>query len=124
MGLAPASDLFDARTGTGCGEDLSVAAVDVAGLGDEGLSSRLSLIGRAESRLAAMKSQVLAEVERRHDATAAQRVARDELQSSAREAKRDVESAVRLSELSATSEALESGEIPQRPCSAYRSCFW
>ncbi len=113
MGSASASDLFEARTGTGCGEDLFVAAVDVAGLGDEGLSSRLGVIGRAESRLAAMKSQVLAEVERRHDATAAQRIAREELQSSAREAKRDVESATRLSGLSATSAALESGEIPQ-----------
>ncbi|MDE0065584.1 MAG: DUF222 domain-containing protein [Acidimicrobiaceae bacterium] len=113
MKLLSASDSFNTQTGAGCGEDLFVAAVDVAGLGDEGLSSRLGVIGRAESRLAAMKSQVLAEVERRHDATAAQRVARDELQSSAREAKRDVESAVRLSELSATSEALESGEIPQ-----------
>ena len=105
--------VFDTQTGTGCGEDVFVAAVDVVGLGDEGLSSRLGVIGRAESRLAAMKSQVLAEVERRHDTTAAQRVARHELQSSKREAKRDVESAVRLSELSATSQALESGEIPQ-----------
>ena len=113
MKLVSASDSFNTRPGTACGEDVFVAAVDVVGLGDEGLLSRLGVIGRAESRLAAMKSQVLAEVERRHDTFAAQRVARDELQSSAREAKRDVESAVRLSELSATSAALGSGEIPQ-----------
>ena len=43
----------------------------------------------------------------------AQRVVRDELQASKREAKRDVESAARLAELPATSEALASGEIPQ-----------
>ena len=43
----------------------------------------------------------------------AQRVVRDELQASKREAKRDVESAARLAELPATSEPLASGEIPQ-----------
>ena len=43
----------------------------------------------------------------------AQRVVRDELQASKREAKRDVESAARLAELPVTSEALASGEIPQ-----------
>ena len=56
---------------------------------------------------------MLAEVGRRHSKAVAQRIARDELQSSKREAKRDVESAVQLAQLPATSEALESGEIPQ-----------
>ncbi len=114
MELASASD----HSGSACGDSITageavfVPAVDVVGLGDEGLSSRLGVIGRAESRLAAMKSQVLAEVGRRHDAKVAQRLVRDELQSSVREAKRDVESAVQLAELPATSEALESGQIP------------
>ena len=117
MELASALDLFDSDTDAVRdvvgSEAVFVEAVDVLGLCDERLSSRLGVIGRAESRLAAMKSAVLAEVGRRHDTAVAQRVARDELQSSRREAKHDVESAVRLSELPATTEALESGEIPQ-----------
>ena len=125
MEFAPASDLFGASPDTAVGtagaegvggsdkDAVHVPPVDEAGLSDEGLSSRLGVIGRAESRLAAMKSRALAEVGRRHSTAVAQRVARDELQSSWREAKRDVESAQQLGELPATSEALESGEIPQ-----------
>ncbi|MDE0066369.1 MAG: DUF222 domain-containing protein [Acidimicrobiaceae bacterium] len=93
--------------------DLVVPVVDVATLTNAGLSSRLREIGRGESRLAAMKSQVLAEVGRRRSAGEAQRLARHELQASAREAKREVETAVKLAELPATSGALESGDIPQ-----------
>ena len=117
MESASSSDLFDSKT---TGDSASVPAgavyvlaVDVEGLRDKGLSLRLSEIGRAESRLAAMKARVLAEVGRRHSNAVAQRLARDELRSSKREAKRDVESAVQLAQLPATSEALESGEIPQ-----------
>ena len=117
MESASSSDLFDSNTtGAPAGVPAGavyVLAVDVEGLRDEGLSLRLSEIGRAESRLAAMKAQVLAEVGRRHSNAVAQRLARDELRSSKREAKRDVESAVQLAQLPATSEALESGEIPQ-----------
>ena len=47
-----------------------VEVVEVAGLCDEGLSLRLKVLGRAESQLAAMKAQVLAEVSRRHSALA------------------------------------------------------
>ncbi len=114
MEFAPVSDLFDTATATGAaaGGVVHVEVVDVAALCDEGLSLRLGVLGRAESRLAAMKAQVLAEVGRRHSTTEAQRIARDELQASKREAKRDVESATRLAELPATSEALASGEIP------------
>ena len=115
MEFAPVSDLLDTATGAGTAAAgaVCVLAVDVEGLRDEGLSLRLGEIGRAESRLAAMKAQVLAEVGRRHSSSVAQRLARDELRSSKREAKRDVESAVQLAQLPATSEALESGEIPQ-----------
>ena len=119
MELAPVSDLLDtaagaatAAGGAGVGGVVHVEVVDVAALCDEGLSLRLGVLGRAESRLAAMKAQVLAEVGRRHSSTDAQRIARDELQASKREAKRDVESATRLAELPVTSEALASGEIP------------
>ena len=116
MELAPVSDLVDTAAGAataGVGGVVHVEVVDVAALCDEGLSLRLGVLGRAESRLAAMKAQVLAEVGRRHSSTDAQRIARDELQASKREAKRDVESATRLAELPVTSEALASGEIPQ-----------
>ena len=135
MEFAPVSDLLDTAAGadtagvgtaagtgtagwtvsgagTAVGGVVHVEVVDVAALCDEGLSLRLGVLGRAESRLAAMKAQVLAEVGRRHSSTDAQRIARDELQASKREAKRDVESATQLAQLPVTSEALECGEIP------------
>ncbi len=115
MELAPVSGLLDTTAGadTAAGGAVHVEAVDEVGLCDEGLRSRLGVLGRAESRLAAMKARVLAEVGRRHSTGDAQRLVRDELHASKREAKRDVETAARLAELPATSEALESGEIPQ-----------
>lgn len=118
MEFTPAPALIGGDNGVGSGEPVAVGKpvhVDVANtaaMSDEGLSSRLGAIGRAESRLAAMKAQVLAEIGRRHDSKVAQRLVRDELRASSREAKRDVESAARLAELPATTEALESGEIP------------
>ena len=114
MEFAPVSDLSDTPVGVGpaAGGVVHVEAVDVAGLSDDGLSLRLGVLGRAESRLAAMKAQVLAEVGRRHSKGDAQRMVRNELQASKREAKRDVETAARLAELPTTSDALESGEIP------------
>ena len=89
-----------------------VGGADVAGLSEEGLRGRLKEIGRAESRLGAMKSQVLAELSRRHNAITAERVAREELQSSKREARNEVETASRLTRLSETSQALGDGAIP------------
>ena len=115
MEFAPVSDLSDTTAGaeTAAAGVVHVETVDVAAMCDEGLSLRLGVLGRAESRLAAMKAQVLAEVGRRHSKADAQRLVRNELKASGRDAKRDVETAVRLAELPATSEALESGEIPQ-----------
>ena len=138
MGLAPASDLFGSETDgspyhgaargadascgvdagrragsvAGCGRAVCVGAVEVAGMSEGSLRARLSVIAGGESRLAAMKSQVLAELNRVVDTLEAQRIATEELGSSKRDAKRDVETAARLEELPATSEALESGEIP------------
>ena len=116
MELAPSSGLLDpTASGVGCGTagSVCVGRVDEFGLSDEALRSRLKLLGRSESRLAAMKSRALAELSRRHSKGDAQRLVRNELQVSKREAKRDVESATRLAELPVTSEALASGEIPQ-----------
>ena len=101
-----------AGSGDGVGGALRVALVDEVGLSDEGLRSRLKVLGRAESTLAAMKSRALAELSRRHNKRDAQRLIRDELQTSKRDAKRDVETATRLAELPATSGALNSGDIP------------
>ncbi|MCQ3814295.1 MAG: hypothetical protein KTU85_07740, partial [Acidimicrobiia bacterium] len=53
----------------GCGTvgSVCVGLVDEVGLSDEGLRSRLKVLGRAESTLAAMKSRALAELSRRHN---------------------------------------------------------
>ncbi len=114
MSFLSGSELLDEATasGGGTGGALRVPSVDEARLSDEGLRLRLGVLGRAESALAAMKARALAELGRRHSKGDAQRLVRDELQASGREAKRDVETAARLSELPATSEALASGEIP------------
>ena len=115
MESVSAPSLLDPAVGAGrCGAvgSVCVGRVDEVGLSDEALRSHLKVLGRAESRLTAMKSRALAELSRRHSRGDAQRLVHDELQASKREAKRDVETAVRLAELPATSEALGSGEIP------------
>ena len=98
--------------GVGCGSAVCVGVVDVAGLSEQGLRAQLQLVGRGESRLAAMKAQILGELGRRTSAIDAQLIAADELLSSKREAKRDVETATRLQQLPDTSNALADGEIP------------
>ena len=114
MESAPAPSLLEPSVRAGCGTagSICVGRVDEVGLSDEGLRSHLKTLGRAESRLTAMKSRALAELSRRHSKGDAQRMVRNELLASKREAKRDVETAARLAELPATSDALESGEIP------------
>lgn len=107
----------DAGAGTtaggGCESSVCVEAVDVSALSDEALRCRIGGIGRAESRLAAFKSEALAEMASRHNPVTAERVAREELQSSKRTARHDVKAAERLARLTAASEALAAGEIPQ-----------
>lgn len=114
MDIGSGLTLLDEGTAAvrGEGEALRVPWVDEAKLSDGGLRSHLAMLSRAESSLAAMKSRALAELSRRFGAGNAQRLAREELKASGREAKRDVETAARLAELPATSEALASGEIP------------
>ncbi len=114
MNSATGSELLGAdaaRVSTSGG--VRVERVDESALSNEGLRLRLGVLGRAESNIAAMKSRALAELSRRSSTAVAQRIARDELRSSNREAKRDVEAAVQFQELPATSEALETGAIPQ-----------
>ncbi|MCY3851327.1 MAG: DUF222 domain-containing protein [Acidimicrobiaceae bacterium] len=100
------------NAGSGCGNAVCVGPVDPSGLTENGLRARLKMLGQGESRLTAMKSQVLAELSRRTSAADAQMIASDELLSSNRQAKRDVETATQLETLPETAEALASGLIP------------
>ncbi len=97
--------------GLGCGNDLCVAFGDIASLSDAGLGVELSLLGRYESRLAARKAKLLAELSRRSSSADAQQVVVGELLISKREAKKEVEAANQLESLPQTTGALESGDI-------------
>ncbi|WP_420625980.1 HNH endonuclease signature motif containing protein [Candidatus Poriferisodalis sp.] len=97
----------------GCaGGGVWVADADVRGLGDEELTARLGVIGRAESSLAAMKAAALSEIARRHDTAAAEHAARAQLAASGRSARSDVKLGLALDSLDVTREGLASGVIP------------
>lgn len=95
-----------------CNNAVCVGRVDVAALSEQSLRERLKLVGRSESRLAAMKSQILAELGRRTTPADARLIAGSDLLASKRQAKRDVQTAVQLEQLPDTAGALASGEIP------------
>ncbi len=77
------------------------------------LRKRLALIKRAEARLAAMKTETLAEYSCRGGEGLARRVALEELQASKQQARREVETAAQLSKVPETLDALGAGEIPE-----------
>ena len=89
-----------------------VDAVDVVALCGEGLRARLGEIARAESRLAAMKTDALGEIARRSGDGAAAWAATDAMAVSGRRARGEVRDAVRLGELEATREGLAAGAVP------------
>ena len=89
-----------------------VDSADTSQLCDAGLRSRLGEIGRAESRLAAMKADVLGELARRRGSAGAEHTAKEALSVSGRAARSDVKAAVALGELDATREGLAGGRIP------------
>ncbi|WP_419931486.1 DUF222 domain-containing protein [Candidatus Poriferisodalis sp.] len=91
---------------------LRVPEVDVAGLCSGSLRERLGEIARAESRLAAMKADVLAEIALRSGDGAAAHTVADEMAVSGRTARNDVKNAVRLRELDATRDGLAAGTVP------------
>ena len=97
--------------GLGCGYPACVAFGDVESLSDAGLTAELSLLGRYESRLAARKAKLLAELAQRSSSGDAQQVVVGELLISKREAKKEVENACQLESLPETSATLESGDI-------------
>ena len=88
-----------------------VEGVDVAGLCDTGLASRLSELGRAESRLAAMKADVLRELARRRGNANTEHAAKEAMSLSGRKARSDVKVAVALGALGTTRDALAAGVI-------------
>ncbi|MCY4272055.1 MAG: DUF222 domain-containing protein, partial [bacterium] len=101
-----------AQAESGCGAAVCVAAIDVAGASSGVLREQVGLIGRAESALAALKAEALAELARRDGSGAAKRAVREVLRSSPSRAHHDVKAAERLAGLAATSEALASGQVP------------
>ncbi|WP_419926020.1 DUF222 domain-containing protein [Candidatus Poriferisocius sp.] len=88
-------------------------AVDVDVLSLSELRERLGLIKRAEARLAAMKTETLAEYSSRGGEGLARRVVLEELQASKQQARREVETASQLSKVPETLDALGAGEIPE-----------
>ncbi|WP_419842327.1 HNH endonuclease [Candidatus Poriferisodalis sp.] len=89
-----------------------VSAADVTQLSDHGLRLRLAEVGRAESRLAAIRAAALSEIARREGAAHAAHAAAEALSVSGRAARRDVAAAVALDELDATRSGLVSGALP------------
>lgn len=90
---------------------LGVLREGLCSLGADRLDERLGLVGRAESAMAAVKSETVSAIaSRRGEAEAAEAV-RDQLRESRGKAKRDVRLAGRLEGLPTTAEALADGAI-------------
>ncbi len=96
----------------GCGATVCVTDVDRSEMGDAELLALLQVARRAESKLAAITAGILVDLKNLIGAEEAQRAVRDVLQSSARQARQDVEVAEKLAELPETYEALADGVIP------------
>ena len=75
------------------------------------LEERLGLVGRCEAALAAVRSETVAEVARRHGEAHAAAAVRDRLRQSRGNAKRDVKLAGQLADLAGTAQALADGDI-------------
>ncbi len=95
-----------------CGQDVFVAAANVAELSDDALDNRADELSRAKLRIEAMWSELLAETSRRHGSETAAQAVRDVFRSSSRQARQDVEVAEKLAELPETQKALADGKIP------------
>ena len=98
--------------GTATTAAVRVDAVDASGLCDASLRARLRELGGAESRLAAMKADVLGELARRGGNADAEHTAKQALSVSGRAARGDVKAAVALGDLDKTREGLASGSLP------------
>lgn len=85
--------------------------VGLRSLGGELLEERLSLIGRCEAGLAAVRSETIAELARRDGEARAAEAVRQRSRQSRGSAKRDVKLAGQLADLTGTSQALADGDI-------------
>ena len=65
----------------GCGNDVCLPFGDIASLSDAGLTSEFALLGRSESRLAARKAKLFAELASRSSSGDAQQIVTGELTS-------------------------------------------
>lgn len=93
---------------------VEVPAVDPAGMSSDMRRAALASVRQAEAQLAGWKIRLVNAERDQHGVGAAETAVREELQTSKREAKRDVETAASLSGLAETWRALEAGEIPQK----------
>ncbi len=89
--------------------DASVAGLRA--LGDAHLEEQLHLVGRCESRLAAVKAEKIAALARRDGEAKAADVMRNDLKHSRGSAKRQVKEAGRLADVPSTAQALAEGAI-------------
>ncbi len=85
--------------------------VGLRSLSGDLLEERLSVLGRCEAGLAAMRSETVAELARRDGEAKAAEAVRDRLRQSRGSAKRDVKLAGQLADLTGTSQALADGDI-------------
>lgn len=91
---------------------LEVPETDPAEMSGAERRAALVSVGRAEACLAGWKTRLVNAERDQHGVEAIERVLREELQSSRREATRDVKSSAQLAALPVTSAGLEAGEIP------------
>ena len=99
------------ETAAHAAELLDALVVTLRSLSGEWLEERLGLVGRCEARLAAVKSETVAELARLVGEAGAAEAVRDRTRNSRGAAKRDVRLAGQLADLPDTSEALADGAI-------------
>ena len=97
-----------------CEVEVAVRVPELGPAEMSGAQRRAALVsvGRAEARLAGWKSRLINAERDEYGEGVAERVLREELQTSGRLAKREVEESAQLTQLPATSAALEAGLIP------------
>ncbi len=109
----PTADSFGRGVGFDVDGLVALFAADLAvrDLADWELESRLVLVGRCESRLAAVKAEMVGELARRRGGGHAADVLRDGLKQSRGRAKQDVQLAERLGRTPGIADALRNGSI-------------
>ena len=111
VGVAGCRDGSTEQSGWAAVTALLMSLTPARELGDPELEDRLRLVGRCESRLAAVKAETIAELSRRKGEARAADVLRDDLKESKGGAKRQVREAGRLGRVPSTAQALGEGVI-------------